>query len=60
LQRPLVWVIAAFVAAALLLSSCGGPPPTPTALPATTEPPQAFELVVLHTNDVRGYTEPCG
>lgn len=60
LQRKLIWIIAAFVVAALLLSGCGGLPPTPTALPSPTAQLQGFELVVLHTNDVRGYTEPCG
>ncbi len=30
--------------------------PTPTAPP----PPQAFSLVVLHSNDVAGELEPCG
>ncbi len=46
--------------AALLLAGCtlGGVEPLQT--PAPTEPPQAFQLVVLHTNDVRGFMEPCG
>ncbi len=34
------------------------PRPTPTPLPTPT--PQPIDLVVLHTNDVVGYTEPCG
>jgi nitrous oxide reductase accessory protein NosL len=40
--------------AVLLLAGCGVPrvQPTPT--------PQPLDLVVLHTNDVMGYTEPCG
>jgi 2',3'-cyclic-nucleotide 2'-phosphodiesterase (5'-nucleotidase family) len=45
------------------------PPPTPTASPVPRPPtptpaavPSAppFTLVIMHTNDVRGYTEPCG
>ncbi|MBC7222794.1 MAG: hypothetical protein H5T59_00705 [Anaerolineae bacterium] len=44
-----------------------GPARPPTAHP-TTPPPTAtptasaepFVLVIMHTNDVRGYTEPCG
>jgi len=42
--------------------------PTPTPLPSATPKPsptahptaRPMELVVLHTNDVVGYTEPCG
>lgn len=30
------------------------------AIPAGTRSEPAFELLVLHTNDVRGYTSPCG
>lgn len=45
---------------ALLLAGCTlvGVEPLQTTVPP--EPPQAFELVLLHTNDVRGFTEPCG
>ena len=32
--------------------------PLPTATPVPT--PRPLELTVLHTNDVVGYTEPCG
>lgn len=43
--------------AAFLLAGCVAAGTQPT---ETTEPPQAFELILLHTNDVRGFTEPCG
>jgi 2',3'-cyclic-nucleotide 2'-phosphodiesterase (5'-nucleotidase family) len=36
---------------------------TATSRPPTATPkpqPQAFDLVILHTNDVKGYLEPCG
>ena len=44
------------------------PPPTPTLKPTATILPTAtpkptarpVELTILHTNDVVGYTEPCG
>ena len=60
----------------LLLVGCSAvestPTPKPTAVPtprptvtATPKPtatpvPQPLDLVVLHTNDVQGYTEPSG
>ncbi len=34
--------------------------PTPTPRPTATPVPQPLDLVVVHTNDVLGYTEPCG
>ncbi len=36
------------------------PAPTATRKPTATAEPQPFELVLLHTNDTLGYTEPCG
>jgi len=36
------------------------PPPTATPRPTPTPTPRPLDLVVLHTNDVLGYTEPCG
>lgn len=36
------------------------PTSTPTPKPTNTPTPQPLDLVVLHTNDVLGYTEPCG
>ncbi|MGQ9586228.1 MAG: hypothetical protein ACUVXG_12605 [Anaerolineae bacterium] len=42
------------------------PPPTPvppTSVPMPSTPgaaPEPFILVIMHTNDVRGYTGPCG
>jgi hypothetical protein len=51
----------------LALSSCSSPypvqqtvmpqlPPTPGPTPML----QPLDLIILHTNDVMGYTEPCG
>ncbi len=45
------------LAGAVVLAGCSSvalsnPPPTAT--------PQPFDLVLLHTNDTVGYTEPCG
>jgi predicted outer membrane protein len=37
--------------AVLLMAGCSAPEPTPT--------PQPIDLIVLHTNDAMGYTEPC-
>jgi hypothetical protein len=34
--------------------------PTPTPLPVPTVLPDPMQLVVLHTNDNWGETEPCG
>jgi len=45
---------------ALLMAGCSAPEPTPTSQPTPTPTPQPIDLVVLHTNDVIGYTEPCG
>lgn len=33
---------------------------TPTPVPVLTELPEPLQLVVLHTNDNWGETEPCG
>jgi hypothetical protein len=58
------------VGAVALMGGCSSPQPTatprptptrtpvPTATPTPT--PQPLDLVVLHTNDTIGYTEPCG
>lgn len=46
--------------AVLLLAGCTLVGMQPIHTPEPSEPPQAFELVLLHTNDVRGFTEPCG
>ena len=64
------------VAAVLLVAGCSSPEPSPTPeptptrtpqptstatpLPTPTPTPQPIDLVVLHTNDTLGYTEPCG
>ena len=66
--------IPCLLAAVLVLAGCGGgatgvaqpstvqdpvsPLPVPTALPAVT--PEPISLIVLHTNDNWGETEPCG
>jgi hypothetical protein len=34
--------------------------PTPTTVPAPSVDPDPLQLVVLHTNDNWGETEPCG
>lgn len=34
--------------------------PTPTPVPVPTALPEPMQLVVLHTNDNWGETEPCG
>lgn len=60
MYRTALRAITLLVAAALLLSECGGSAPSPIPAPTATERPRAFDLVILHTNDVRGYTEPCG
>ncbi|HUT15148.1 MAG TPA: hypothetical protein VMY98_02770 [Anaerolineae bacterium] len=52
----------------LFLVGCGVVESTPTAKPTAvptlrptaTPVPQPLDLVVVHTNDVLGYTEPCG
>ena len=37
------------------------PAPSPTATTALPTPtPEPLSLVILHTNDVRGFTVPCG
>lgn len=59
-RRAIYRAILSLVAAALLLSACGGTSPTPAPTATATQSPQAFDLVILHTNDVRGFTEPCG
>jgi len=63
-------LILALLAAALFLPSAGctvtvstptaTPAPSPTRKPTVTPLPQPVEIVVLHTNDALGYTEPCG
>ena len=44
------------------LTAVPTPRPTVTATPkpTATPVPQPLDLVVVHTNDVLGYTEPCG
>jgi PBP1b-binding outer membrane lipoprotein LpoB len=73
-RRRMSILAALLLLGALLATGCasGGPaasatpvptkPPTPvpTKPPTPTESPKAFELVIVHTNDVRGYTDPCG
>lgn len=50
----------------LLLVGCGealpeaSSLPTPTTEPDPQTPREAIELIVLHTNDNWGETEPCG
>ncbi len=56
----LLRAIALLAIAGLLLPGCGGSGPTPAPSPTATQVPEAFDLVILHTNDVRGFTEPCG
>ena len=34
--------------------------PRPTPKPTASPTPEPLELVVLHTNDVLSYTDPCG
>ncbi len=58
--KPALRATVILVAAALLLTGCGGSSPAPASTPTATQSPQAFDLVILHTNDVRGFTEPCG
>jgi len=62
------------LAITLLMAGCSSPEPTPTATPTRTATPvptstprpthtptpQPINLVVLHTNDSVGYTDPCG
>ncbi len=60
MRRTLLRAIVLLVAAALLLSACGSGSQTPAPTATPTQSPQAFDLVILHTNDVRGFTEPCG
>jgi hypothetical protein len=36
------------------------PTRTPTPMPTPTPTPRPIDLAVVHTNDVLGYTEPCG
>jgi len=53
--------VAGLVVAALgllgLLAGCIAPA-TPTPTPTPTPPP--LHLTILHTNDTRGQTDPCG
>lgn len=66
---------ALLLVAGLLLTGCvpapsaaSGESPTPTTAsaptalpsPTATEAPREVSLVILHTNDVQGETEPCG
>lgn len=63
-------LVQALLAATLLLLSSGCTvavsTPTPKIAPTATRKPTAtaqaapLELVILHTNDALGYTEPCG
>jgi len=56
----------AVLLAALLLVGCGSPssgndsPTVPFPEPAMESTPEPIDLVVLHTNDNWGETEPCG
>lgn len=67
MTRRLVPVLLAAVLI-LLLSGCTlavstptpKPAPTATRKPTATTDPAPVELVILHTNDALGYTEPCG
>ncbi len=60
MRHRLGYAVVPVLLAALMLAGCTAMNTEPTQTPAPTEPPQAFELVLLHTNDVRGFTEPCG
>ena len=61
MQPKPTYAIAALLFTSALLAGCVTYTPTPTVPPPTpTESPRAFELTVLHTNDVRGFIEPCG
>jgi len=54
-------VLLAILALTILFSGgCSAPEPTATPQPSPTPKPQPIDLVVLHTNDVMGHTEPCG
>jgi hypothetical protein len=63
-------LLAVLLALTLLVPSRGplaAARPTPTLPLATASPPQTdtpppipVDLVVMHTNDVLGYTDPCG
>lgn len=63
MKRSAYRVVTILAAAALFLGACGASSETPTNAPpppTVKPPPQAFELTILHTNDVKGYLEPCG
>jgi len=60
LHRTPLRILALFAVAVLVLSGCGAESTPPTPTPTLAPSPQAFDLVLLHTNDVRGFTEPCG
>jgi hypothetical protein len=36
------------------------PTPIPTSTPTRTPTPRPIELTILYTNDIWGYSEPCG
>ena len=58
------------LAVSVWMAGCSNPEPTPTPTPVPTRTPtpaptptptpQPIDLVVLHTNDALGHTEPCG
>jgi hypothetical protein len=65
-----VGLVLLLLATALGMVGCGTTEPTstpqptstprPTPLPTASPTPEPLDLVVLHTNDVLSYTEPCG
>jgi len=59
-HRTVLRATVSLAVAALLLAGCGSSASAPSPTATATQAPQAFDLVILHTNDVRGFTEPCG
>jgi hypothetical protein len=65
-----VGLVFLLLATASTMVSCRAPEPTstpqptstpkPTPRPTASPTPEPLDLVVLHTNDVLSYTEPCG
>lgn len=55
------WFVSSFLLAALLLAACQ---PAALEVQFPTRTPRAsagpVDLVLLHTNDTWGYTQPCG
>lgn len=64
MRRVKFVVLVALTAMGLALLGCSSPTPEPGAarlpVPTPTPIPQPLELIVLHTNDTLGFTEPCG